>query len=105
MITDGIHIYKATDGGYWKRQRPVAPRPQHVCALPEVPEGVAVESKWVCSTCETEWTLRWIDDGSRYPGDRAAANTPHRYGPDGSLWIAFGRKNKRRLKRKGAYYE
>lgn len=105
VVTDGINMYESTDGGYWKRKRQVTPRPQHVCALPDVPDGVALNSLWVCSRCDVEWTLCWINDGSQYPGVRAAANTPHRFASDGSLWIAFGRSNRKLLKRRDVCHD
>lgn len=100
VVTDGLHMYRRQRNGYW-RTEVTAPAPPHRCEMPTPPEGFQVGSEWECLSCNMVWQLRWINDGSQYPGDRALVNHPSNTGPDGSTWVAFGRLNRRIWKRLG----
>lgn len=98
VVTDGRGYYRRQRNGFWTREA-TPTRRAHTCGLPSPPAEFGVESRWTCLDCGMEWTLRWVNDGSLYPGDRAAANSPSAVGSDGSHWVAFGRRNRRIHKR------
>jgi hypothetical protein len=94
-------------GGYWLIEKARAESARHRCEFPAPDDRTALGSVWECSSCQMTWTLRQVLPPSDNPfprlptSDGAEANNPWMRGPDGSRWVAFGRRNRRIARRLG----